>query len=251
MIHATEYIVIAGSMLMPAPAGGQRIQDRRRVGQPYGREHVRLTRQTRRSASEALLRAHCSSSVSGGDGRVIVDVDNWTLKAAMVALAASATLLTCAPAHAVRVSLRACRSSCERDTDSYRSTKQKTVGMTVSELSVAPCANPLAGGTPGTGTFRALCYVVNGKANNPSSEIVFNADVFGIIIDANNDPVLRSGRVGSIPAVPPGESSFALEITVAASQPAPFKLKAWRAEGRTGVVNVSPNPVDVDYGVVP
>ena len=138
-----------------------------------------------------------------------------------------------------------------KETLTYGLNKQKTVAMTVSELSVAPCANPLAGGTPGTGTFRALCYVVNGKANNPSSETVLNADVFGIVIDANNDPVLRSGRVGSIPAVPPGESKFALEITVAASQPAPFKLKGWRAEGRTGVVNVSPNPVDVDYGVVP
>lgn len=125
------------------------------------------------------------------------------------------------------------------------------MSVSISQLSVAPCANPIAGGTPGTGTFKALCYLVHGTAVNPSAETVLNADVFGQMTDANNDPCLRSGRVGSIPSLPPGESMFSLEITVAASQPPPFKLKAWRAEGRTGVVNVSPNPNDVDYDAIP
>ena len=53
---------------------------------------------------------------------------------------------------------------------------------------------------------------------NPSKEMVYNADVYGRVLDSANDPVLRSGRVGAIESVPPGESSFRLEIVVAFSQ---------------------------------
>lgn len=59
--------------------------------------------------------------------------------------------------------------------------------------------------------------------------------------------MLRSGRVGAIEVAPPGESRFRLQITAAASQPLPFKLKAFRASGTTGVVNVSGNPADTDF----
>ena len=65
--------------------------------------------------------------------------------------------------------------------------------------------------------------------------------------DAENDPVLRSGRIGAIQTLPPGVSSFKLQITAAASQPLPFKLKNWRASGTTGAVNVSGNPADEDF----
>ena len=99
--------------------------------------------------------------------------------------------------------------------------------------------------------------------------------------DAENDPVLRSGRVGAIELLPPvrlgvawrciacaggtrppgllrsltrrprcgaqGDTPFRLQITAAASQPLPFKLKNFRASGTTGVVNVSGNPADTDF----
>ena len=59
--------------------------------------------------------------------------------------------------------------------------------------------------------------------------------------------MLRSGRVGAIQMVPPGASSFKLQITAAASQPLPFKLKSFRASGTTGAINVSGNPGDEDF----
>ncbi len=124
---------------------------------------------------------------------------------------------------------------------------QRSVTVSISNLSVSPCANPVAAGTPGTSTFKAKCYVLSGTALNPATEAVQNADVYGLVIDADNDPVLRSGRVGALQTVPPGESAFSLEITAAASQPLPFKLKNFRAVGTTGTVNVSGNPSEMDY----
>ena len=84
---------------------------------------------------------------------------------------------------------------------------------------------------------------------NPDKETVRNADVYGIVLDAENEPVLRSGRIGAIQSLPPGETAFSLQISAAASQPLPFKLKNFRALGTTGVVNVSGNPSDTDFGV--
>lgn len=61
--------------------------------------------------------------------------------------------------------------------------------------------------------------------------------------------MLRSGRIGSIQTLRPGPTRFALQITAAASQPLPFKLKSFRASGTTGAVNVSGNPSDMDFDV--
>lgn len=66
---------------------------------------------------------------------------------------------------------------------------------------------------------------------NPSKEMVYNADVYGRVLDSANDPVLRSGRVGAIESVPPGESSFRLEIVVAFSQKPPLQLKNFKVSG--------------------
>ena len=81
---------------------------------------------------------------------------------------------------------------------------------------------------------------------NSGKEAVGNADVYGIVIDSLNEPVLRSGRVGAIESAPPGESRFRLEITVAASQKPPLKLKNFRAIGFGGTVNRAGNPYDED-----
>jgi hypothetical protein len=69
---------------------------------------------------------------------------------------------------------------------------------------------------------------VLGTIVNPSKEMVYNADVYGRVLDSANDPVLRSGRVGAIESVPPGESSFRLEIVVAFSQKPPLQLKNFK-----------------------
>jgi hypothetical protein len=124
----------------------------------------------------------------------------------------------------------------------------KLVNVTVdpATLTTRVCADPRAGGVPGTATYKAKCMEIVGVATNPSKERVYNADVYGSVRDAANDDVLNSGRVGSIAQLEPGPNDFTLRLTVATSQPLPLKLKNFKAQGVTTVLNASPNPYD-DY----
>lgn len=110
----------------------------------------------------------------------------------------------------------------------------------LSDLSYHECPQELAEGTviPGGSSGRAAnCFIVTGKAENQSGRPVVNADIFGRIYDANDNPVLQNRtRLGSIDEVPPGVSDFELRITVAANQPTPLKLKQFKASGFTGRV---------------
>ena len=124
----------------------------------------------------------------------------------------------------------------------------KLVNVTVdpATLTTRVCADPRAGGVPGTATYKAKCMEIVGVATNPSKETVYNADVYGSVRDAANDDVLNSGRVGSIATLEPGPNDFALRLTVATSQPLPLKLKNFKAQGVTTKLNASPNPYE-DY----
>ena len=124
----------------------------------------------------------------------------------------------------------------------------KLVNVTVdpATLTTRMCADPRAGGVPGTATYKAKCMEIVGVATNPSKETVYNADVYGSVRDAANDDVLNSGRVGSIATLEPGPNDFALRLTVATSQPLPLKLKNFKAQGVTTKLNASPNPYE-DY----
>jgi hypothetical protein len=83
----------------------------------------------------------------------------------------------------------------------------------------------------------ATCYLITGRAKNPSGKIVYDADVFGQIYDANDEPVMQNrSRVGFIEEVPPGVSDFELRITVASNQPTPLKLEKFKASGFDGRV---------------
>ena len=83
----------------------------------------------------------------------------------------------------------------------------------------------------------ATCYLITGRAKNPSGKTVFDADVFGQIYDANDEPVMQNrSRVGFIEEVPPGVSDFELRITVASNQPTPLKLEKFKASGFDGRV---------------
>jgi hypothetical protein len=96
------------------------------------------------------------------------------------------------------------------------------------------CPPELAKGTVTSGgtTMAANCFLVTGKAENATNKYVYDADIFGRVYDANNDPVMQNRtRLGSIPEVPPGVSDFELRITVAANQPEPLKLKQFKAAG--------------------
>lgn len=107
------------------------------------------------------------------------------------------------------------------------------------DLSYTDCPAALAEGnvTTGGASMAANCYLVVGKAENTSGKPVLNADIFGRIYDANNNPVMQNRtRLGSIDEVPPGVSDFTLRITVPANQPTPLQLKQFKASGFSGRV---------------
>lgn len=86
--------------------------------------------------------------------------------------------------------------------------------------------------TSGGSPMAANCFIVNGKAENATNKIVYDADIFGRIYDANNDSVMQNRtRLGLIPEVPPGVSNFELRISVPKNQPEPLKLKQFKAAG--------------------
>ncbi|NEO84918.1 MAG: hypothetical protein F6J87_11780 [Spirulina sp. SIO3F2] len=89
-----------------------------------------------------------------------------------------------------------------------------------------------AGAVISMGAQSANCFLVTGIAVNPSGKYVVDADVFGRIYDANNNPVFQNrSRVGTIAEIPPGESEFEIRISVAKNQPLPLQLKQFKASG--------------------
>lgn len=108
----------------------------------------------------------------------------------------------------------------------------------LSDVSYSECPEELAKGAVTSGTtMAASCFIVTGKAENGSGKTVYDADIFGRIYDANNDPVLQNRtRLGSIDEIPPGVSNFELRISVPANQPTPLKLKQFKAAGFSGQV---------------
>ena len=109
----------------------------------------------------------------------------------------------------------------------------------LSDVTYKECPAEFAEGmvTSWGATVPAKCYLIIGKAKNPSGKIVYDADVFGRIYDANKEPVMQNrSRVGFIDEVPPGMSDFELRITVPANQPTPLKLEKFKASGFEGRV---------------
>ncbi len=107
------------------------------------------------------------------------------------------------------------------------------------DISHAACPADVAEGavTSGGTSMPADCFIITGKAENPTNKIVLNADIFGRIYDANNNSVMQNRtRLGSIEEVPPGISDFELRISVAANQATPLKLEQFKASGFTGKV---------------
>ncbi|TAE52167.1 MAG: biotin carboxylase [Nostocales cyanobacterium] len=109
----------------------------------------------------------------------------------------------------------------------------------LSDLSYKDCPPELAEGavvSNGSGAA-ANCFLVVGKAENSTYKTVYDADIFGRIYDANNNPILQNRtRLGSIPEVPPGVSDFEIRISVPTNQPTPLQLKQFKASGFSGMV---------------
>ncbi len=108
----------------------------------------------------------------------------------------------------------------------------------LSNLSYQPCPGNKSEGSVTSGDIRpAKCFEIKGKAKNISGKIVYDADVFGRIYDANDNPTMENrGRIGTIEELPPGVSDFSIQINVPANQPTPLKLKQFKASGFAGKV---------------
>ncbi|PSF39020.1 hypothetical protein C7H19_02910 [Aphanothece hegewaldii CCALA 016] len=111
----------------------------------------------------------------------------------------------------------------------------------LTNISYKDCPPELAeGNVTSGGSAPANCFMVTGKAKNPSGKMVYDADVYGRILDANGEPALQNrSRLGAIPELPPGISDFEIRISVPANQPTPLKLEKFKASGFAG--NVSPS----------
>lgn len=112
------------------------------------------------------------------------------------------------------------------------------IQIKLTDVSYHECPADIAEGTISAGsTMAANCFIVTGITENNSGKSIVNADIFGRIYDANDNPVLQNRtRLGSIDEVPPGKSSFELRISVPANQPTPLKLQQFKASGFSGVV---------------
>ncbi|MBH8551924.1 biotin carboxylase [Nostocaceae cyanobacterium CENA357] len=108
----------------------------------------------------------------------------------------------------------------------------------LSDVSYKDCPPELAqGAVISSGSAAANCFIVTGKAENATYKTVYDADIFGRIYDANNNPVLQNRtRLGSISEVPPGISDFEFRISVPANQSLPLQLKQFKAAGFSGQV---------------
>ncbi len=109
----------------------------------------------------------------------------------------------------------------------------------LTDVTYHECPSDLSEGaiTSGGTSMRASCYIVTGKAQNTSGKPIHNADIFGRIFDANDNPVMQNRtRLGSIDEVPVGTSTFEFRISVPANQPTPLKLQQFKATGFAGTV---------------
>jgi len=89
----------------------------------------------------------------------------------------------------------------------------------------------------GAASTIAQCFFVEGTVVNRSKQTLYNADVFGRIYDANGNDILpERGRLGAIEEVPPGESTFAIRITVPPTNALPLTLEQFKAAGFAGTI---------------
>lgn len=103
----------------------------------------------------------------------------------------------------------------------------------LSDLSYHRCPYEVGKGSVTSGSSQvADCFIVTGKAENQSGKTVYDADIFGRIYDANNNPAMQNrNRLGAIEEVPPGVSDFELRISVPDNLATPLQLKQFKASG--------------------
>jgi hypothetical protein len=113
-----------------------------------------------------------------------------------------------------------------------------SVQIKLTNVTYEPCTgdagrNMVLGG----GVMSAKCYMIKGNATNPSGKVVYNADIFGRIYDANgNDAMPERARLGAVEEIPAGNSDFQIMVAIPAEQPEPLELKQFKASGFAGKV---------------
>ena len=109
---------------------------------------------------------------------------------------------------------------------------QALTPVKLSDLTYEKCPAEMQGIVTSGSNSQANCFLIKGKATNPTGKYIVDADVFGRIYDGNGSQTFENrGRVGTILEVPPGESEFEFPISVAANQPEPLQLKQFKASG--------------------
>jgi hypothetical protein len=111
---------------------------------------------------------------------------------------------------------------------------EAVVQIKITDISYKECPAGVGEGsvTSGGSALPATCFLITGKTNNTSGKTLYDADVFGRVYDANNEPVLQNrSRLGALEEVPPGVSEFELRISVPSNQPTPLQLKQFKATG--------------------
>ena len=110
----------------------------------------------------------------------------------------------------------------------------------VANLSYETCPPEIGEGSviSGGGSGQsASCYLISGQAVNTTNKLIYDADVFGRIYDANGNPVKQNRtRIGLIEEIPPGTTDFTIRVTVPSNQPEPLKLEQFKAAGFAGRV---------------
>ena len=120
--------------------------------------------------------------------------------------------------------------------------------LQLSGIRLDPCSQQDPGNQPDLNRpMGASCYVLKGEVENRGKNNVVDTDVYARILDASGEPVLQNRtRVGSIGDVTPGQSPFALRISVPAGTPGPFVVKNARARGFNAPVRTRVDADDED-----
>jgi hypothetical protein len=129
----------------------------------------------------------------------------------------------------------------------FASPAQAVTNIKLTKLSYSECTGELAEGvviSGGPTALPATCFLIQGTAYNPTNKTVYDADVFGRVLDATGNPVFQNrGRVGSIEEVPPGTSSFEVRISVPVGNVEPLKLLNFKASGFSSSVKFQYKPI--------
>ena len=120
--------------------------------------------------------------------------------------------------------------------------------LQLSGIHLDPCGEQDPGNQPDLSRpMGASCYVLTGEVENRGRNSVVDTDVYARILDASGEPVLQNRtRVGSIGDVSPGQSPFALRMSVPAGTPGPFVVKNARARGFNAPVRTRVDADDDD-----